>query len=93
MGFVRVDAKAPELVEVISRTSAHSNNHAALADVIHQSNLFGEPDWVVQSHLGYGKSNLYLGRTGCDGCSKSGRVNVGAATVKVVLSQPDNVVA
>ena len=93
MGIVRVDAKPTELVEIVGRAPAYANDHAALADIVDQCDLLGEPDGVVQGHLGHGEPNLdLLGACG-DGCGEGCWVHVGAAPVEMVLCQPDHVVA
>ncbi|CUV03584.1 hypothetical protein MGWOODY_Clf2802 [hydrothermal vent metagenome] len=91
MGIVRVDAITPEFVEVVSRASADADNHPSSADVVDEGDLLGEPDGVVQGHLGDGKAYLDLLGPGGDGRGESHRVDVNASAVEVVLRQPDGV--
>jgi hypothetical protein len=91
--LLRGDSIAPVFVEIIRRATAKADNHASLTEVVDEGHLLGQPDRVMQGHLGYRKADANPPGAGGDGRCKSQRIHIGAATIEVVLSQPEDVEA
>ena len=69
-----------------------ADDHASLTEVVDEGRLLGQPDRVMQGHLGLPADANPPGAGG-DGRGKGQRIDIGTATVKVMLRQPENVEA
>ena len=58
-----------------------------------RADLLGQPDRVMQGHLGYRKADANPPGAGGDGRGKGQWIDIGAATIEVVLRQPEDVEA
>src|SRR5712691_1887571 len=84
---------APVFIEIIRRAATKTDDHASLTEVVDEGYLFGQPDRVMQSHLGHRKADANPSGAGGDGRGKGQRIDIGAAAIEVVLRQPEDVEA
>ena len=91
--LLRGNPIATVFIEIIRCATTKADDHASLTEVVDEGDLLGQPDRVMQGHLGHRKADANPPGAGGDGRGKGQRIDIGAAAIEVVLRQPEDVEA
>src|SRR5215510_7118466 len=91
--LLRGNAIATVFIEIIRGAATEADDHASLTQVVDEGYLLRQPDRVMQGHLSHRKADANPPGAGGDGRGKGQRIDIGAAAIKVVLRQPEDIEA